>query len=203
MVVVVVVVAVQFLHSPAAVVGGPITSLQKGEYGSVPDACRSVPAAILRQYLGAAPKSIRPQPGQCTFTVDAKPRFRQLNVQVQALQPNAGYGNGSATADAKYTLAQQRALLAKPARRAPWPPATITPVGLGDKAFVAVQVYRSGVVANKVTVLVRYRNVLITTYLLGDVSGGFGPAPISEMRAGALAAASALLAVVKAQPATG
>jgi hypothetical protein len=135
--------------------------------------------------------------------VDAKPAFRQLNVVLQALQPNAGYGNGSATADARFNFAQQRALLAKPSKRTPQPPATITLVGLGDKAFVAVQVYRGGVAANKVTVLIRYRNVLITTSLLGDVSGGFGPAPISELRAGALAEASALLAAVKAQPAIG
>jgi hypothetical protein len=135
--------------------------------------------------------------------MDAKPTFRQLDVQIQALMPNAGYGNGSGTADAKYNFAQQQVLLAKPPKHTALPPATITPVGLGDKAFIAVQVFRRGVVTNKVIVLIMYRNVLISTSLLGEASGGFGPAPVSELQAGALAVARAVLASVKAAPAVG
>jgi hypothetical protein len=144
---------------------------------------------------------LRPQPGQCTFTVDLKPRFRQLNVVVQALQPNAGYGNGSATANARYSFTQGRSRLAKPPKRTPGPPAAITPLaGLGDSAFVAVQVFHIGVVTNKVTVMVWYRNVLITTWLQGEASNGFGPAPVSQLQAGALAVAHAMLTAVRAEP---
>jgi len=198
------VVAVHYLTEPAVVPSSLITTLQKGEYGSVPDACRAVTAPVLTELLGGAPKIIRPQLGQCTFTVDAQPRFRELTVRMQALVPNAGYGNGSATANASYNFSQQRAQLSKPPKHTPQPAATITPVGgLGDKAFVAVQVFRASVITNEVTVLVRYQNVLITAYVQAEISDGFGPAPISQLRVGALAVARALLTAVKAEPAVG
>lgn len=204
-VVAVVVAAVYYLRQPAAKTGGPVTTLQKGEYGKVPDACRAVPAAALAEYLGPAPSQLRPQPGQCTFTVDTKTRFRELNVQIQALQPNAGYGNGSATANATYNFAQQRRQLAKPPRGTPAPPAKITPVGgIGTKAFVAVQEFHVGVgaITNKVILLVRYRNVLITTNMQGDARGAASVREY-ELRAGALAIGRALLRAVQAEPVTG
>jgi hypothetical protein len=201
----VVVTAVYYLRQPAASSGtGPITTLQKGEYSQVPDACRAVPATMLTELVGTAPKLLRPQPGQCSFTVDAKSTFRELNVLIQALQPNAGYGNGSATANATYNFAQKRAYLAKPPRHTPEPPAKITQIGgIGDAAFVAVQVFHvgAGAVTNKVTVIVRYKNVLITTFLQGNERGGTS-ASTGSLQAGVLSITRAVLGAVKAQPAT-
>lgn len=200
-----VVAAVYFLRQPAAKTGGPIVTLQKGEYGKVPDACRAVPSAALAEFLGPAPKQLRPQFGQCTFTVDTKARFRELNVQIQAFQPNAGYRNGSATANAAYNFAQQRRQLYKPPKGTPSPPAKITPVGgLGTAAFVAVQEFHVGVgaITNKVILLVLYRNVLITTSMQGDARGAASTREY-ELRAGALAISRALLSAVKAEPAVG
>jgi hypothetical protein len=204
-VVAVVVVGVYYLRQPAPATGGPITTLQKGEYGKVPDACHAVPAATLTALLGAVPTQLRPQPGQCTFTVETKTTLRQLNVIIQALQPNAGYGNGSATANAAFTFAQERARLAKPPKGMPGPPAKITPIGgLGNAAFVAVQEFHLGVgaITDKVTMLVRYKNVLIKTILQGDARGS-ASAREGELRAGALAVSHALLSAVQAQPAVG
>ncbi len=206
-VIAVVAAAVYYLRQPAATPsGGPITTLQKGEYSKIPDACRAVPATLLTGFVGTAPKLLRPQPGECTFTVDTRTTFRELTVQVQALQPNAGYGNGSATANAIYNFAQQRAHLARPPKHTPEPPAKITPIpGIGDEAFVAALVFHvgPGAITNKVIVLVRYKNVLITTFLQGDVHGGAASAQVGQLRAGALAAARVLLSAVKAEPAIG
>jgi len=187
-----------------------VTTLQGGEYRTVPNACRVLPAAMLSQYLSGTGKSIQPynqlDQSQCTYTVDAKPTFRLLNLTVQAYQPYPGLipGNGSATANAIYNYSQQQQQLAKPPKHTPQPPATIVPVsGLGNQALSAVQIFRTGSITDRVTVLVRYRNVLITAYLEGQVSGGFGPVSISSLQAGALGAARAMLAKVKAGPAIG
>jgi hypothetical protein len=181
--------------------------LQKGELRNVPDSCRVIGSATLGQYLPGTMKSIQPfsdpQHSQCTYTVDARPVFRVLNAAVQAYQP-AGYiaaGNGGATANAIYTYAQQRQQLLKPAKNTPQPPASITALrGLGQQAFSAVQVFHLGAITDRVTVIVRYRNVLITASLDAQVSSGFGPAPVSELRAGALAVARKLLTAVLAEP---
>lgn len=205
-VVAIVVAAVYYLRQPATATGGPIVALQKGEYSKVPDACRAVPATMLTEFLGGAPRQLRPQPGDCTFTIDDKAVFRELNVQFQALQPNAGYGNGSATANAVYNFAQQRAQLAKPPKHTPQPPAKITSIGgIGDTAFVAVQVFHvgAGAATNKITLLVRYKNVLITTSMQGNARGGAASTQGDGLRAGALAIARALLSAVKAEPAVG
>lgn len=202
-VVAVVVASVYYLRQPAAKPGGLITALQKGEYSKVPDACRAIPAAMLTEFVGAAPKLLRPEQGQCTFTVDAQRTFRELTVTIQALQPNAGYGNGSATANATYNFAQRRAHLAKPPRHTPAPPAAITPIGgVGDQAFAALQVFHvgAGAITNEVTVLIRYRNVLISSLLEGGARGSSAP---GELRAGALAISRAVLSAVMAQPVVG
>jgi len=203
--------AVYYLGRPAPRPGSDIvTTLQGGEYRTVPNACRVLPAAAISQYLSGTAKSIQPydqlDQSQCTYTVDVKPTFRLLNLTVQAYQPYPGLipGNGSATANAIYNFAQQQQQLAKPPKHTPQPPATIVSVsGLGNEALSAVQIFQTGSVTDRVTVLVRYRNVLITAYLEGQVSGGFGPVPISSLQAGALGAARAMLAKVKAVPAAG
>lgn len=206
--IVVIIGAVIFLNRPTPVRSQFVTTLQKGELRTVPDACHVLGSATLGQYLPGTLKSIQPfsypQHSQCTYTVDAKPVFRVLNATVQAYQP-AGYiaaGNGGATANALYTYGQQRQQLIRPAKNTPQPPAAVTPLGgIGQQAFSAVQVFHLGAITDRVTVLVRYRNVLITASLDAQVSNGFGPVSISELRAGALTVARQLLTAVQAEPA--
>ncbi len=184
-----------------------VTTYQKGEFKSVPDACKVVGAAALHQLMGGTPKVTQPQQGselsQCAFTVDAKPTFRVLQIFVQAYSASltVPVGNGSATADATYTIAEQRRLLAHPPKHTPQPPAAIAAVGgLGNEAFSAVQVFRAKSVIDLVNVWARYRNVLITVVFQGQASGGFGPVTVSELRSGAITAARAALAQVKGEP---
>ncbi len=65
-----------------------ITSWQPGELPAVPDACHVADAGALRQYLAGTPTRIQPYnyqaQSQCTYTVDAKPTFRVLNITAQA-----------------------------------------------------------------------------------------------------------------------
>ncbi len=186
-----------------------VTTLQKGEFQSVPDACKVLGTADLHRVLNGTPKSIQPYNDQaqsrCTYTVDAKPIFRVLIITVQAYQPSLTVsGNGSATANAKYNFAEQRRLLIKPSKHTPEPPATVTAVGgLGSEAFSAVQVFRSGSVTDLVTVLARYGNVLITASLEGQASGGFGPVRIAGLRSGALTVTGIVFAKVKTEPTVG
>jgi hypothetical protein len=184
-----------------------ITTLRKGEVRLVPDACGVIPAKSLSQYLDGTPSSAQPYNSagqtQCTYTVDAKPTFRQLNISVQAFRPNLTLpGNGSATAVATYTFSQQRKLLAKPPK--PQPPATISSLpGLGDEALTAVQVFRTGSTSDLVTVVARYRNVIVSVVLQGRASGGFGPVTVSGLRVSALAVARTVMDAVKSEPTVG
>jgi hypothetical protein len=189
-----------------------VTSLQRGEFRGVPDACKILGAAALQQLMSGTPKQIQPQQSptqsECTYTVDAKPTFRVVNIDLQAMQANlVAVGNGSATADARYAFAQKRNQLAKPPKHTPQPPATITDVpGLGDQAFSAVQAFRvkaagaAKATTDLVTVVARYRNVLITVSFEGQNGGGFGPVSVVGLRSGALNVAGAALARVKAEP---
>lgn len=206
-VIVVLVGAVILLTQSPAPKSRYVTTLQQGEFKSVPDACKVLGVIALRQLMGGTPKSTQPQQdsalSQCSFTVDAKPTFRVLQITVQAYKASltVPVGNGSATADAKYTFAQLRRLRAHPPKHTAQPPAAIAQVaGLGDQAFSAVQIFHTKSVTDQVTVIARYRNVLITASFEGQASGGFGPVTVSELRAGAVAAARAALADAKGQP---
>ncbi|HTX81950.1 MAG TPA: hypothetical protein VME44_07210 [Streptosporangiaceae bacterium] len=190
-----------------------VTSLQPGEYKAAPDACTSVSTTVLNQYL--------PEPGrtstselsgstdsQCSFTLDRKPTFLVLEVTTEAYQPfaaasAAGSPPGSASANAQdsYALAMQD--LKQRTTHSPLSPAQITALpGLGQQAFVAVQRERvSGIDSEKVTVVVRERNVLITVWESGQESGhGFGPVPVPTLQAGAEAAARDVLAKARTEP---
>jgi hypothetical protein len=208
-IVVVIVGGVLFLTRSPAHKSRFVTSLQKGEFRVVPDACKVFGVAALRQLTSGTPKQIQPQQSpahsECTYTVDARPTFRVVNIDLQAMQANlVAVGNGSATADARYTFAQKRNLLAKPPKHTPQPAATIAAVpGLGDQAFSAVQAFRvkaAKATTDLVTVVARYRNVLITVSFEGQNGGGFGPASIVGLRSGALNVVDAALARVKAEP---
>jgi hypothetical protein len=184
-----------------------VTQLQKGEFNAVPDACKIVGASVLHQIMGGTPRTIQPQQGraqsECTFTVDASPVFRVMNVQLQALEASIvpGAGNGSATENAKYEFGQQRAQWLKPPKDTAQPPATITPVaGLGQQAISAVQTFHDKGATEKVIVFVRYKNVLITASVQGQSGAGFGPISVGELRTGAQKVARAALTSLQALP---
>jgi hypothetical protein len=185
-----------------------VTSLLPGEFKSVPSACGSVSAAVLSQYLPGGHRTTTNQisdatQSQCSFTVDAKPVFRLLEVTAQAYQPfAAASANGSASANASDSLALTKTTLATPPKKSLLSPAQITSVSqLGQQAFAAVQREQaSGIVSDVVTVAVRDRNVLITVMLSAQESPGFSPTPVATLQAGATAAAQDMLTQLKRQP---
>jgi hypothetical protein len=185
-----------------------VTALQRGEFTAVPSACSSVSAAVLSQYLPGSHRTTTNQfssttHSQCSFTVDAKPVFRLLEVTTQAYQPfAAASGNGSASANARDNLVLARAVLADPPAKSPLSPAQITPLPkLGQQAFAAYQRETAGnIISDLVTVIVLERNVLITVELSAQQSPGFSPAPVATLQAGATAAASDVLAKVLTEP---
>lgn len=185
-----------------------VTTLQHGEFKSVPSACRSVSAAVLTRYLPGSGRTTTNQfsaatQSQCSFTIDAKPVFRLLQVSAQAYQPfAAASGNGSASANAQDNLILTRAGLAQPPKKSPLSPAVITPLHkLGRRAFAAYQQEKAaGIVSDMVTVVVLERNVLITVQLSAQESPGFAPTPTATLQAGATAAAEDVLAKLRTQP---
>ncbi len=187
-----------------------VNHLLKGEYATVPNTCKVISTAALTSDLGGTPtKGVQSASGaaksECTYQFDAKPIFRVLDVTIEAYPPSLlAPGNGSATSYAKFTFAQTKQVLAKPPKHTPQPPATIKSIpGLGSQGLSALQIYRSGTALDKVTVLARYRNVLITASLWATASKGFGPVSIDTLQTDALQAAKSLLAAVEAAPAAG
>jgi hypothetical protein len=194
-------------HSPKPALY--VTSLQPGEFESVPNACDSVGAALLDQFLPTAGRTTTSElasstDSQCSFTVDAKPSFLVLEVQAQSYQPfAAAAGDGSASGNAQDNFALAEQGLAHPLKNSPLPPAQISKLtGLGQQALMAFQNERvSGIVTDVITVVIRERNAVITASMSGQESGhGFGPVPVSTLQAGARAAAKAMLAKVMTQP---
>jgi hypothetical protein len=193
--------------TPARLPAVMVTAFQPGEFQTVPNACSAVAARTLGTYLPG--KRAMASPAQlaggaaslCSWTLDARPVYRLLNVQVQAYSPNGlASGDGSATFAAidAYTHALQQK--AHPARKTRLPPAAVTTLaGLGSKAFAAVQRTRAGgVTTDLVTVVVRDRNVVVTAVLEGDAGrGGYGPVSVPQLQAGAAAAARDVLAQLK------
>jgi len=190
-----------------------VTSLQRGEFKSVPNTCTGVSPTVLNQYLPEPGRTASSQQSdstlsQCSFTIDRKPLLLVLEVTAQAYQPNAaatadGSAPGSASANARdnYELVWQG--LKAPVKRSPVSAAKMAALpGAGQQAFVAVQSeHVTGIDSQLVTVVVRERNVLITVSESGQESGhGFGPVPLSSLQAGAEAAAKDVLAKVRAEP---
>jgi hypothetical protein len=199
-------------HSPAKL--PYVTSLQKGEFESVPDSCTAVSPAVLNQYLpatgssGAAHRNVvatqsTSTDSQCSFTVDVKPSFLLLTVGAQSYQPfAAASGDGSASDNALDQFGAAKQTLARPPKKSPLPPATITSLsGLGTQAFLAVALEHVGRIRDDVvTVIALDRNVIITVELTAQDSGGYGPVVVSTLEAGARAAASNVLAKALTQP---
>ena len=186
-------------HNPAPTF---ITTLQPGEFASVPNACKSVSPALLASYLPGQVTTVNPAGtsasySQCSLTVDHKPVFRVLEVTAQAYQPSAvAAGNGSATDNAVDSFVVAEQTLRVPGKKSAVPPAQITPItGLGTEAFRGVQVIHTGAAVNDlVTVMARQRNLVVTVTLQEQAAGnGYGPADVSNIEAGALAVARAVL----------
>ncbi|HEY3979588.1 MAG TPA: hypothetical protein VGM79_20100 [Streptosporangiaceae bacterium] len=196
-------------HHPAPTF---ITTLQPGEFATVPAACNSVSPALLGSYLPGHVTKVNPAGtsasySQCSFTVDTKPLFRVLNVTAQAYQPSAvAAGNGSATANAVDNFVIDEQTLRNPGKHSAVPPAQVTLItGLGTEGFRAVQVIHTHLAVNDVvTVAARQRNLVVTVTLQAQASGnGYGPVDVGTIEAGALAVARAVLTQDSAHAATG
>ncbi|HEY0717885.1 MAG TPA: hypothetical protein VGD68_09745 [Streptosporangiaceae bacterium] len=183
-----------------------ITTFLPGEIQQVPQACPSVPASVVSDYLPGQVKRAAPPPldgvldSQCDWTLDQRPVYRLLQLDVQAYVPNGlASGDGSATFAAIDAYAQAMQGKQDPARDTGAPRAQITLLkGLGTAAFTATQVYLvGGAVTDVATTFVRYRNVLITVTLSGldkSNNGHYGPVAMSQLSAGSLAVARATFA---------
>ena len=186
-----------------------VTKLLAGEYKSVPNTCAAVNTGVLNAYLPKSGRTQRVSVGsgtdsQCSYTFDKQPTFLVLQITAEALQPFAAAGNnGSATANAQLAFATARQALARPPKRSPLPPATITAVaGLGPQALVAIQhEHVSGIATDVVTILTRQRNDLITVSCSGQESGhGFGPVSDATLTACAKATAASVLTKAESEP---
>ena len=192
---------------PAAAPDPVVTTFLPGEFRTVPNACTAVTASTLNQYLPgkrvvASPNSLDGgEASLCSWTLDHRPLYRLLNVQVQAYTPNGlASGTGSATFAAidGYSAALQQKT--SPPKATHLPKATITTIsGLGTKAFSALQVTRSpGIKTDLMTVVVRDRNVVLTAVLQGNSGrGGYGAVSTALLRDGAIAGAHDVIAQLK------
>jgi hypothetical protein len=189
---------------PAAVTPGAlVTTFQPGELRSVPNACGSVPAATVRQYLPgkvtvASPLAVDGSAeSACDWTVDRAPVYRLLQLNLLAYAPSGlASGDGSATFAAVDGYDSTLQDLKSPPKHSPDPPAAVTVLGgLGSQAFTALQVFRvGGAVTDVATVVVRYHNVVVTVTLNGlqhSNRGNYGPVSESQLSAAALAFAQA------------
>jgi hypothetical protein len=198
---------------PASVVpSGLITTFQPGELQAVPDACGTVPAATVQQYLPGQAKQAAPLPidgsaeSACDWTIDHAPVYRLLQLNLLAYAPSGlATGDGSATYAAIDGYSQTLQYLQDPPRNSAEPKATVTSLsGFGNEAFSATQVFRrGGAVTDVATVVVRYHNVVVTATLNGleqehSSRGDYGPVSMSSLSAAALAFAQAAEAALHA-----
>jgi hypothetical protein len=189
---------------------GVVTTYQRGELRSVPSTCDAVSAATLGQYLPGKlamvdlPGLTGTSGSQCDWTLDNKPTYRLLEVTATAYAPSGlATGDGSATNAAIDAYAQAMQGYRHPARASGQTTAQINSVtGLGTATFSAFQVIMVGartpaeVTTDRVTVVTRYRNVLVTVEFSGidhARRGGYGPVSASALQAGAVAAAHDVL----------
>ena len=193
--------------APAQVTPGAlITTFQPGELRQVPQACQVVPAATVQQYLPGKVKTASPLPvngsaeSACNWTIDKPPVYRLMELNMLAYAPNGlASGDGSATFAAidAYDLALQD--MQSPPKNSPDPRATVQALpGLGNEAFTSLQVYHvGGAVTDVATVMIRYRNVVVTVRLNGlehSNQGTYGPVSQSQLASAALAFAQAAAA---------
>jgi hypothetical protein len=186
--------------SPPPAADSLVTTFQPGEFRTVPNACSAVTAATLDQYLPGKRHTVEPRSlyggaqSLCNWTVDAKPRYRVLQVTVRAYPPSGlASGNGSATFAATDAYRQASQLKAHPLKAGRLPKATMSQVpGLGNSAFAALQVPSAGGdPTNLLTVVVRERNALITVVAQGPARPRRGYAAVSPLRLRGAAEAAA------------
>ncbi|HEY6296294.1 MAG TPA: hypothetical protein VIX15_11570 [Streptosporangiaceae bacterium] len=189
---------------PAQVVPNAlITSFLPGELQQVPDACDSVPAGTVQQFLPGTVKVAAPLPvggsaeSACNWSIDRAPVYRLIELNVLAYAPNGlASGNGSATSAAIDAYATSLQGTQHPPKDSPDPRATVTVLsGLGNEAFSSLQVFREGgAVTDVATVVVRYHNVIVTVTVNGlqhSNRGNYGPVSQAQLSAAALAFAEA------------
>jgi len=169
----------------------------------VPNACGTVPAVTVQQYLPGQVRQASPlaidgaAESACDWTIDQAPVYRLLELNLLAYAPNGlASGDGSATYAAMDAYRQTLQDLQDPPRHSADPRASVTTLsGLGNEAFSATQVFRrGGAVTDVATVVVRYHNVIVTATLNGlehSNLGTYGPVSISQLSAAALAFAQA------------
>jgi hypothetical protein len=197
----------EYFHRPSSppAPANLVTTFQPGEFKAVPNACSAVTAATLNRYLPGNRHTIAPQSldgsaqSLCSWSLDAKPTYRVLQVTVQAYTPSGlASGNGSATFAAKDAYQQASLLKTHPPKATHLPKATLSQLpGLGSSAFAALQVPPAGGdPTNLLTVVVRDRNVLITVVSQGPARArrGYSAAPPLELQAAAGAAARDIVA---------
>lgn len=186
-----------------------ISTLQPGEFKSVPNACKAVSASLLSQNVPGSARQVTPSgsgstSSQCSFTVDHRPVFRVMQISIQSYQPSLVVaGNGSATSGAvdAYSVAKQA--LVSPPKKSPLPKASVTDVtGLGQVAISALQVLHKGrTVTDLITVVARERNVLVTVSMQAQArGGGYGPVSPTSLASGAQAVARAVMAKAESEP---
>jgi len=191
--------------SPPPVADSLVTTFQPGEFRTVPNACSAVTAATLDQYLPGKRRTVAPKSlyggaqSLCNWLVDAKPRYRVLQVTVRAYPPSGlASGNGSASFAAKDAYQHASQLKAHPLKASRQPKATMSQVpGLGNSAFAALQVPSArGLATNLLTVVVRERNALITVVSQGPAQhrGCYAAVSPLRLRGAAVAAARDILA---------
>lgn len=186
---------------------GLVTSFQSGDITSAPNACQAVGTATLGQYLPGKRARAVIQSGrlesQCTWTLDARPAYRVLEVTTQAFAPNLlSTGDGSATFSAIDAYDESLLAMQNPPKAAHRPKAQLgAPGGLGNAAFIALQVWHTGGnTTDFVTVVARQRNALVTVTLQGldhAARGGYGPVSETALQAGALAIAHQVMAGIR------
>jgi hypothetical protein len=188
---------------PSVTPNALITTFQPGELQQVPNACDSVPAGTVAQYLPGKVKVAAPLPidgsleSACNWTIDRAPVYRLVQLNLLAYAPSGlASGNGSATAAATDAYATALADTEHPPKDSPDPRAAVTLLtGFGDEAFSSLQVFREGgAVTDVATVIVRYHNVIVTATVNGlehSNLGNYGPVSKSQLSAAALAFAQA------------
>ncbi len=188
-------------NSAGAEPGPLVTTFMPGEIQRVPAACTVIPGAVLDQYVPGRSKPAAAQPlegkaaSQCSWSVDQSQTYRFMELAVEAYEPNGlASGNGSATEAAQDAFAEAKAAKQFPPKKSQDPRATVTPVsGLGQQAFSSDQHFRRGALLDMVTLVARYRNVLVTVIFEARTGGAFGADPVSTLTAGAQAAARSAL----------
>jgi len=181
--------------------GALVTTFLPNEVQQVPAACRAVSSMVLDQYMPGRSKPAAAQPlngktgSQCSWTVDDPQQYRFLEVVLEAYGPSGlASGNGSATRAAQDAFASARAAKQFPPPNSKQPRATVSAVaGLGQEAVSAGQHYKRRVVLDMETLIVRYRNVIVTVVFEARVGGRYGADPVGVLRSGAKAAARAAL----------